>query len=72
MRKKSIYKKVRYDANVDCFAVGVVAWWHGGMVAWELIMAINAFGNVAQDSGSTSADLNVLYYNRNTAKLSEL
>jgi hypothetical protein len=63
MPRKSIYDKAKYEANVDCFAVGVMA--------WKLATGSNAFDDLAQDSNSPAADMNGVYYNRKISKLSE-
>jgi hypothetical protein len=53
----SIYDTVTYSENVDCFAVGVMA--------WELATGGHAFPNTEATSSLVVADMNVLYYNKN-------
>jgi hypothetical protein len=50
-----IYHQIKYHVNVDCFAIGVIA--------WELATSIRALADLEEDFNSPAADLNELYYN---------
>jgi serine/threonine protein kinase len=61
--RHSIYENVKHKINIDCFAVGVIA--------WELAKGMHAFANVEANSNLVAADMSVLYYNRKSNILSK-
>jgi hypothetical protein len=64
MPRQSVYKHIEPQMNIDCFAVGVMA--------WELTTRIHALTNREEDSNSPVTDLNISYYHRKMSMLSQL
>jgi hypothetical protein len=64
MPRQSAHKQTEHKMNIDCFAVGVMA--------WELATGIRAFTNSEEASNSPITDHNISLYHRKMYMLSQL